>query len=531
MKKWFPIIILAIAQFVMVLDGTVMNVSISTVAEDLGTNITGMQTAITVFTLTMAAFMLTGGKLGDIWGRRKAFKIGSVIYGIGSFTTALAPTLGVLFVGWSVVEGLGAVLVIPAIASLTAANYVKKDRVVAFSLLGAATGLAAAVGPIIGGFMTTYFSWRYVFALESLIMIIVLLSANRIGDAKVLTKVSLDIWSVILSSVGMILLVFGVLQSRTWGWIEPLTKPEINGVAIVPLGISIVMYLVVAGIIVLKLFYNRQVKLANQGKQPLLNPDLIKIPILRSGLLLFMAQYFTIAAIFFIIPVYMQTILGYDALQTGIKLLPLSVGMLIFTIIGSKRTGYWTTKRIVNRGQLTMAFGTLCVLGSINLELNNPLFAIGMFFVGAGFGLLASQLGNSNMSAVKESQTGEAGGMQGVSQNLGQSFGTALAGSVFILTLTTGFTSAVQSSPDLSSVAKTAITQQASSGVGIVSKNQATQYVIANGGSQQTADTVAELYQDSQVNSLRYATFFVFVCLLLSIFWSKNLPKVLSDDK
>ncbi len=129
MKKWIPILILAIAQFVMVLDGTVMNVSISTVAKDLGTTITGMQSAITVFTLTMAAFMLTGGKLGDIWGRHKALRIGAVIYGLGSLITALAPTLGILFFGWSIVEGLGAVLVIPAIASLAASNYGGKNRV------------------------------------------------------------------------------------------------------------------------------------------------------------------------------------------------------------------------------------------------------------------------------------------------------------------------------------------------------------------------------------------------------------------
>jgi MFS family permease len=529
MKKWLPVLILAIAQFVMILDGTVMNVSISTVAKDLGTSITGMQTAITVFTLTMAAFMLTGGKLGDIWGRRKAFKIGSVVYAIGSMTTALAPTLGVLFVGWSIVEGLGAVLVIPAIASLAAANYEKKDRVIAFSLLGAAMGLAAAVGPIIGGFVTTYFSWRYVFAAETIVMAVALLFAYKIKDAEITGKTKLDVPSVILSALGMILLVFGVLQSRSWGWISPLAKPEIHGVEIAPLGISVVAYLIVLGIIVLKLFSNRQRKLVADGKQAFLNPALLKIPVLKSGLLIFAAQYFAIASIFFIIPVYLQVIIGYDALQTGLKLLPLSVGMLIFTIIGSRRTGIWTTRRIVRTGQLAMAVGALCILGSISVELKESLFLIGMFFAGIGFGLLASQLGNSNMSAVQDSQTGEAGGLQGVAQNLGSSFGTALAGSVFILTLTSGFTAAVQSNPDLSAQAKTVITQDAAGGVGIVSKSQAEQYVIAQGGSQETADEVAGIYQNSQLDALRYATFFIFCCLLLSIFWSKNLSSTLAE--
>ena len=524
MKKWIPILILALAQFVMVLDGTVMNVSISTVAHDLGTTITGMQTAITVFTLTMAAFMLTGGKLGDILGRQKAFRIGGVIYGIGSLTTAIAPTLGVLFLGWSIIEGLGAVLVIPAIAALAAANYKGKDRLVAFSILGMAIGLATALGPVIGGYVTTYLSWRYVFAAETVIMVFVLLFSGKIVDAKVLGKVKLDILSVILSASGMALLVFGVLQSRSWGWIRPLGAPEINGVKITPLGISLVAYLIVAGIIVLKLFYDRQVRLAETGKQPLLKVSMFKLPVLRSGLTMLTAQFFTIAALFFIIPVYLQTILGYNALETGLKLVPLSIGLLIFTIVGSKRSAVLSTRRIVRTGQLAMAFGALLVLSSITPSLGDTRFWLGLFFVGAGFGLLASQLGNVTMSAVTEKESAEVGGLQGVFQNLGLSFGTAMIGSVFILTLTSGFTSAIQNSPDLSSSTKAAITQQTESGVGIVSEAQAEQYVLDNGGSQSTATTVATTYQDSQLDSLRTSMFFVFAFLIASLFFSRNLP-------
>lgn len=524
MKKWFPIIVLAIAQFVMVLDGTVMNVSISTVAKDLGTTITGMQTAITVFTLTMAAFMLTGGKLGDILGRRKAFKIGAIIYGIGSLTTAIAPTLGVLFFGWSIVEGLGAVLVIPAIAALAAANYSGKNRVVAFSLLGAATGLAAAVGPIIGGFVTTYFSWRYVFFSETLVMIFVLFVTNRIRDSKVTEKVKLDITSVILSASGMAVFVFGVLQSRSWGWIRPLGAPEINGQSITPLGISMVAYLIIIGLFILKMFYSRQVKLMSENRQPLLNVEVFKIPVLRSGLSLLAAQYFTIASVFFIIPVYLQTILGYDALQTGLKLVPLSVGMLIFTLFGTKKTGVISTRKIVRLGQIAMTIGVVFVLGSIGVELKSKIFWIGMFFVGSGFGLLASQLGNVNMSSVDKTESAEVGGLQGVFQNLGLSLGTALVGSVFILSLTSGFTSAVQASPDLNSEAKNAITLQAQNGIGIVSKQQAEQYVIDNGGSEATAQEVSDIYQNSQLESLRVGLFFVLICLLGSFVLSKQLP-------
>ncbi|HUA13016.1 MAG TPA: MFS transporter [Candidatus Sulfotelmatobacter sp.] len=528
MKKWFVVCVLAVAQFVMIIDGTVMNVSISTVARDLNTSITGMQTAITMFALTMAAFMLTGGKLGDILGRRKAFRIGSVIYGIGSLTTALSPSLLVLLLGWSLVEGLGAVLVIPAIAALAAANYSGKDRVVAFSVIGAATGLAAAVGPIIGGAVTTYFSWRYVFASETLIMLVVLYLSKRIEDAKVTRKVKLDLPSVAMSAVGMTLLVFGMLQSRSWGWIRPLGSPQINGHDITPLGISLVAYLVVAGLLVLKLFYNRQAALEASGKQPLLKVSMLKLPVLRSGLIVLMMQYFTIAAIFFIIPVYLQTILGYNALNTGLKLIPLSIGLLIFTLVGSKLTSSMPTRRIVRLGQLAMALGALFVFTSIDITLKGTAFWIGLFFVGCGFGLLASQLGNITMSAVDKSESSEVGGLQGTFQNLGMSFGTALVGSIFLLTLTAGFTNAINNNSSLSQQEKTSITQQSENGLGIVSKNQAKEYVIDSGGKESTAVLVSEQYQKSQLESLRVGMFFVVVSLLISLTVSSSLPASLS---
>ncbi|MEI7560698.1 MAG: MFS transporter, partial [Actinomycetes bacterium] len=169
--KWIPVIVLAIAQFIMVLDTTVMNVSISAVVEDLNTTISGVQLAITSYALVMGAFMMTGGKLGDILGRRKAFAIGLMIYGTGSLITALSPNLPVLLLGWSLVEGLGATLVMPAIMALTAAMYTGKDRAVAYGLLGGIAGAGAAAGPLIGGYVTTTFSWRYVFAAETVIVI------------------------------------------------------------------------------------------------------------------------------------------------------------------------------------------------------------------------------------------------------------------------------------------------------------------------------------------------------------------------
>jgi len=524
MKKWLVIIILAVSQFVMILDSTVMNVSISTVAKDLGTTISGMQAAITFYALTMAALMLTGGKLGDKWGRHNAFRIGSVIYGIGSLITSLAPSLGVLLFGWSLIEGLGAILVIPAIAALAAINYTGESRVAAFSILGAVTGLAAAVGPIIGGFVTTYLSWRYVFASETVIMAGVLVVANKIHDEPANTKTSIDILSSMQAAAGMALVVFGALQSKTWGWVNPLDSPTVNGKEIAPLGISLVAYLILAGIGVLWLFFGRQRKLEREHRNPLLKVSMLSIGTLRSGLGTFMSQYFVIAALFFVIPVYLQTILGYDALKTGVKLIPLSIGLVAFSAIGSKLSTARSAKNIGRWGQLALAVGVLTVLGSIEPALKGLLFSVGMFIVGAGFGLLASQLGNVNMSAVPKEDTAEVGGLQGTFQNLGSSFGTAIAGSVFMLMLTSGFTSAVQSSSSLSSTAKSEIVAQAQTGVQVVSESQAQQYVVAQGGSPATAQTVGDLYQQSELKALKLGLFATFVVAFLSLLLSRNLP-------
>lgn len=235
MKKWTAVIILGIAQFVMVLDSTVMNVSISTVVKDLDTSVSAMQSAITFYTLTMAAVMLLGAKLGDVWGRRRAFVIGTLIYALGSLITSLSPNIVVLFLGWSVIEGLGAVLVIPAIAALVASNYEGKDRVSAFAMIGAISGAAVAAGPLIGGFLTTYLSWRYVFSGETVIMLLLLFVVRRVADTSVPQKVRIDVSSVLLSAAGLVLVVFGMLQSKTWGWVRPLHSPQIGNTPIAPL--------------------------------------------------------------------------------------------------------------------------------------------------------------------------------------------------------------------------------------------------------------------------------------------------------
>src|SRR5437660_5334337 len=234
-RSWFPLAILGAAQFVMVLDSSVMNVSISQIVHDLNTSIQGVQSAITMYTLVMAAFMLVGAKLGEMYGRDRIFAIGLAVYACGSLITAFSPNLAVLLFGWSLVEGLGAVMVIPAIAALIASNYVGKQRALAYGVIGGVAGAAIAAGPLIGGWVTTELSWRYVFAGEVVIVIVVLLFRRRMKPAPAAEhRPKLDVGGAALSAVGLGLLVFGILMSSSWGWIQPKNPPTIGGHEIAP---------------------------------------------------------------------------------------------------------------------------------------------------------------------------------------------------------------------------------------------------------------------------------------------------------
>ncbi|GAB3606249.1 MFS transporter [Conyzicola nivalis] len=516
-------IVLGAAQFVMVLDGTVMNVSIATVVDDLDTTVAAMQAAITFYTLTMAALMLLGAKLGDILGRRRAFVIGSCVYALGSLITAVSPNVAFLFLGWSVIEGLGAVLVIPAIAALVADNYAGSDRITAFAVIGAVSGAAVAAGPLIGGFVTTYFSWRYVFVAEVVIMAAVVVAARLVDDRTPRQTVRIDVVGVLLSSVGLVLVVFGMLQSKTWGWVSPAASPEIAGVEIAPLGVSLTSWFMVVGGALIYAFFRRQAWLVAQRRSPLVHVEMFSITQLRSGLGVLGAQYAVTAGLFFMVPVYLQMTLGLDPLQTGIRIFPLSISLILFSVVGTRLSRSWSPRRIVRAGQLVLVFSAILLLGSVTPDLRGGLFAVGMFLAGAALGLLASQIGNVNMSAVTEKETSEVGGLQGVFQNLGSSLGTALIGSILVGSLTSTFAAGIASS-ELPTAAQGLITEATANGVDIVPADTVDAIGQDAGLSADEASELSSIYRESQLSSLRVAFFGLILISALSLALSRGIP-------
>src|SRR4051794_6134644 len=321
----------------MTLDSSVMNVSISQIVDDLDTSIQGVQGAITMYTLVMAAFMLAGAKLGDILGRNRAFAIGLIIYGIGSLTTALSPNLTVLLIGWSGVEGIGAVFVIPAIAALIAASYEGKDRALAYAIVGGITAVAVAAGPLIGGWVTTNLTWRVVFAAETVVCLGILAVRGQLAQVpRAEHPPKLDVVGAGLSALGLGLVVLAILKSSTWGLIKPKAALTIGGTEITPLGFSIVPFMVLAGLAALGGFVVWEERRERLGRDRLLDTALLRIVQLRAGLTTIMGQQLVLMGVFFVIPVYLQVVLGFDAFETGKRLLPLSLSMLVAALLGPR---------------------------------------------------------------------------------------------------------------------------------------------------------------------------------------------------
>ena len=509
---------LASGQFLMTLDSSVMNVSIATVAKDVGTTVTGIQGAITAYTLVMATLMITGAKIGAMIGRKRAFAIGCVIYGCGSFTTAIAPSLPVLLLGWSFLEGVGAALILPAIVALVASNFAAERRPAAYGMVAAAGAIAVAVGPLIGGFFTTYFSWRWVFAGEVLIVLLILLMTRRIADAPVEERPQLDVVGAVLSALGLGLLVFGVLRSSEWGWIEP----KAGGPSWA--GLSPTLWLVLGGLLVIWVFFRWQARRESRGQEPLVRPAMLRNRQLTGGLTMFFFQYLVQAGFFFVVPLYLSVALGLSAIDTGVRLLPLSITLLA-AAIGIPRLFPRVSPRLVVRvGLLALLAGTVVLLGALDVDAGAEIVFAPLLLIGLGIGALASQLGAVTVSAVPDDESPEVGGLQNTMTNLGASLGTALAGSLLIASMTSSFLTNVASSPAIPPAATQQAQVELAGGVPFVSDADLESALEQNQVDPETTEATLDAYAEARISGLRAALAILAVLAVVSLFLTQSIP-------
>jgi EmrB/QacA subfamily drug resistance transporter len=509
---------LAAGQFLMTLDSSVMNVSIATVAKDVGTTVSGIQGAITAYTLVMACLMITGAKIGALIGRKRAFAIGCVIYGCGSLTTALAPNLPVLLLGWSFLEGVGAALILPAIVALVASNFPAERRPAAYGMVAAAGAVAVAVGPLIGGFATTYFSWRWVFAGEVVVVLAILVLARRIADSPADRRPRLDLVGAGLSALGLGLFVFGILKSGEWGWIQPRSGGPSWA------GLSPTIWLLLGGLFVLWIFFRWEDRVFAHGGEPLVRRELFRNRQLTGGLTMFLFQYLVQAGIFFVVPLYLSVALGLSAIDTGVRILPLSITLLI-AAIGVPRVFPTVSPRLIVRsGLLSLFLGTVVLLAALDVNSGPEVVLVPLLLIGLGVGALASQLGAVTVSAVPDEQASEVGGVQNTMTNLGASIGTALAGAILISTLTTSFIANIQKSDAIPASVKSQAHTNLAGGVPFISDADLNKALDQANVPPAQSDAALAAYQDARIAGLESALAVLALAVVIALFLAQKIP-------
>jgi EmrB/QacA subfamily drug resistance transporter len=515
---WRVLAVLAAAQFLMVLDQAVMNVSISQLVSDFDTDVTTIQAVIALYSLVMAAFMVAGGKMGDILGRRRAFTIGHVIYGAGSLLTALAWSVPALLVGWSVLEGLGAALVLPALVALTARSFEGPARALAYGVLGGVSGAGIAVGPILGGWVTTNLTWRLVFAGEVVVVLAILIGARALPKGGARPGARLDGVGAALCSLGLALVVLGILEASTWGWLQPRNSP------VTPFGFSLTPFMVAAGIAVLVGFRIWQRHRERTGREPLVHFRLFGIPPLRSGLGMFLFQNLILMGIFFAVPLYLQIVQGFDAFETGLRMLPVSVTLFLTALAGSRLAGRYPARTLVRVGLALVLAASVLLLSTIKPDIETVPFAVAMGVLGIGMGLIVSQLGNVVQSSVGEEDRGEAGGLQFTAQQLGASLGTALIGAVVITGLIAGFSGKVSEDPRISAEVQQQVGVKLEGDVSFVSTDQVRKAAQDAGLNAATTDAIVENYADAQLTALKTGLLFAALLVCAAFLTTRRLP-------
>ncbi len=432
-------VLLAMAMFVLVVDTSLMNVSISAVVADLNTTVSGVQSAIALEALVSAAFILISSKVGDLIGRKRAYVIGLLAYAVGALAMTLAQNLTAIIVFWAIVGGLGASLLLPAMQSLIHGNFEGAARKQAYALVGAAAAIAAAVGPLLGGFVTTYLSWRVGFLLEVVVIAVVLSQIKLVHDVPYTGPRQVDVVGAVLSVFGMGGLVLGILV-----WQE---------------GGGYVGLLMAIGAVALALLAYWLVRRKREGKVTLLDPGLFRFPHFTIGISQQMLQQITLGGAMIALPIFLQMTLEYNAMQAGLSLAPLSLSMFGVALLAGRKAGTRRPSNIVLVGFALSTIGMALIIPIVPRTHSGWALVIPLLIVGSGLGLLVSQLNNYTLSPIEDQRVSEAAGVNSAAGSFGLSFGLAMAGGIMLAFLAFDFTNLV----DDSSVIPPAQQQQISS--------------------------------------------------------------------
>ncbi len=463
-KKWIPLTVLSMAMMIIIIDTTVLNVSLRVIVNDLNTNLQGMQWVIAGYALTLAALTVTGGRLGDLFGRKKMFMLGAVIFAIGSFITSISHSLGMMIAGEAIIEGIGAALMLPATTSLVISNYSGRDRALAFGVWGGVAAASSAIGPILGGFLTSNYSWRWAFRINIVVAVVLLLGSLFIAEGRDrVEKARLDFLGVFLSATGLLLFVYGIIESSSYGWWSAIKPFEVFGRTI-PFGFSPTPVAMALGLALLVLFGWWQNDAEKHGRTPLVSMHLFQNKQFTSGASVMAFLSLGMVGLIFAIPVFLQSVRNLDAFHTGLALLPMSLTMLfVAPFSAAVLTKKFVPKRIIQVGLVFAVLASIVMHYSITADSTAASFIPGMIIFGLGMGMVMAQASNLTLSAVPEYMSGEASGVNNTIRQVGSSLGSAIIGAVLLTTLSSSLASGVTNSSVIPAAAKPALAAKVAS--------------------------------------------------------------------
>jgi MFS family permease len=486
------------AMFVFVIDTSLMNVSISAVVRDLDTTASGVQAAVALEALVSAAFILIGSKLGDLFGRKRAYVVGLVFYASGAIAMVFAQGLAAIIVFWAIIGGLGAALYLPAMQSLIHGNFEGTARAKVFAMIGASGAIAAAVGPLIGGFLTTLLSWRVGFLLEALIIAGVLFGSSLIREVPYTGDRSVDVVGSALSVLGMSLLVLGVLS-----WQE---------------GGESVAALLVAGTVLSLALVRWLVRRNREGKATLFDPGLFKSKLFSLGITSSILQNIALGGLLIALPIYLQLDLGYNALQAGVSLAPLSLTMFFTAILAGRRAGRRRPSSLIRAGFALLGVGVLAMIPIVPHAETSWYLVIPLMFCGAGLGLLVSQLNNYTLAPISEERAGEAAGVNSAISSFGLSVGLAFTGAILLAALSIAFTNKSDASDVLPASAKDHVADVLEDDAQVMSDKGLEEQL--DGQRPEVREEIVRINDDARPRALQVALLVPLLAAILGLFFS-----------
>ena len=532
LRKWAPMIVLSLALMIVVLDTTILNVSLKSIVTDLNTDVEGIQWVITAYSLTLAAFVITGGRLGDLFGRKRMFMVGAVIFAIGSFITSISTSISMMIVGEAVICGIGAALMMPATASLLISNYSGRDRALAFGIWGGVAAAASALGPIVGGILTTSFSWRWGFRINIFVVVLLLLGSLLIAESRDRDeKRELDWFGVLLSSTGLFSLVFGVIESSRNGWWVAKETFTLFGQGLNPFGLSITPIAIALGVLILIIFGLWQWYQERHGHTPLVSLSLFANRQFTAGASVSTMLALGQTGLVFALPVFLQSVQNLDALHTGLTMLPMSLTLLCTAPTAGFMSKYFKPKHLAQTGLLVNITATLVLRQALTVDATWTDLAPGLVLYGLGMGLVISQISNLTLSAVSVEESGEAAGVNSMFRQVGMSFGSAIIGAALIASLASNLASGISSSTTIAAEQRPALAAAVSAQASDIEFGGVRQSrEVTELAPEQQQELVAIAHEASAAASRRaiiFTTLFAFMALLIST----RLPNAMNVER